>query len=179
MSEIHNFSNSSHPLFVIVATHLPTSKGWKLKFGCLSRELNLGPPTRSCTNAHARTLRECWHWASQTDNMSRHCWSIHTNVILFMYLLFVYSTPWLLLLGSLVTCVRCESEGLQSDAMEQSTRLKCVSRFRAANLASMNNFRHIYRESETHWSLKIMCDLIYASCCMEQQTFHPLTSATI
>ena len=39
--EIRNFSNSSHPLLVIVATHLLTSKGWKLVFGCLSRELNL------------------------------------------------------------------------------------------------------------------------------------------
>ena len=60
--EIRNFSNSSHPLFVIVATHLPTSKGRKLEFGSLCRELNLGPPARSCTNEHARTLRECWRF---------------------------------------------------------------------------------------------------------------------
>ena len=60
--EIRNFSNSSRPLFVIVATHLPTPKGWKLEFGYLSRELNLGPPARSCTNEHARTLRECWRF---------------------------------------------------------------------------------------------------------------------
>ena len=36
--EICKFSNGSHPLFVIVATHLPTSKGWKPEFSCLSRE---------------------------------------------------------------------------------------------------------------------------------------------
>ena len=60
--EIRNFSNSSHPLFVLVATHLPTSKGWKLEFGCLSRELNLGLSAPSCTNEHARTLREGWRF---------------------------------------------------------------------------------------------------------------------
>ena len=58
--EIRNFSDSSHSLFVIVAIHLPTSKGWKLEFGCLFRELNLGSPARPCTNEHVRTLRECW-----------------------------------------------------------------------------------------------------------------------
>ena len=63
VSEICNFfPNSSHPLFVIVATHLPTSKGWKLELGCLSRELNIRPPARSCTNEHARTLQECWRF---------------------------------------------------------------------------------------------------------------------
>ena len=60
--EIRNFSNSSHPLFVIVATHLPTSKDGSLSFGYLFRKLNLGPPARSCTNEHARTLLECWRF---------------------------------------------------------------------------------------------------------------------
>ena len=60
--EIRNFSNSSHLLFVVVATHSPTSKGWKLEFDCLSRELNLGPRAPSCTNEHARTLREGWRF---------------------------------------------------------------------------------------------------------------------
>jgi len=35
VSEFRIFANSSHQLFVIVATHLPTSKDGNLRFGCL------------------------------------------------------------------------------------------------------------------------------------------------
>ena len=63
-------SNSSHPLFVIVVTHLPTSRGWKPEFWLSVPGVE---PRTSCTIMHewtcthaARVLVLLTNWASQT-----------------------------------------------------------------------------------------------------------------
>ena len=69
--EIRNFLNSSHPLFVIVATHLPTSKGWKPEFW-LSVPVSWTSDLLhgyAQMNWHARCKSVCAliNWANQTD----------------------------------------------------------------------------------------------------------------
>ena len=56
-----HFSNISQPLFVIVATHLSTSKGWKPQFGlCPGSWTSDLPHGHARMNMHARNLREGW-----------------------------------------------------------------------------------------------------------------------
>ena len=78
--DIRNFSNSSHPLFVIVATHLSLA----VCPGSWTSDL-LHRHTRMNMHARCERVGALTNWASQTDNYSDFNQSIITVVLIVKY----------------------------------------------------------------------------------------------